>query len=189
MESYPEPVLDDRTSDIRDKPLSSVTIWCTSGNLHHWISSYKLVDQIVVAPKQTIAGISMNMHQPLEHEFHTGEETNLFGSLHIHLRTAEKGLVSRRSGVLEEIKFLCTITVRDIVDLVLAERRQYYMFSPLGSGCLYWQLQLLRAYVSKGWIKGTDVDKAIGSIEKYAKENEAKVPFPPVEGQFYDPPM
>ncbi|KZT24773.1 hypothetical protein NEOLEDRAFT_392692 [Neolentinus lepideus HHB14362 ss-1] len=189
--SPPMPALQDLTIGIRAQQLTSVIIWCTGGGtLHHWRTSYSLADSSVINDLgERLAGISLDMYQPHDHGYKTADGPNLHGCLQISPRTTRHGLYSTRSGVLEEINFSSAVTVQDIVDLVTGQKRQYYMFNPLGSGCLYWQLQLLRAFVSKGWIHSTDLSGVTESIGKYAKMYPDRVPFPPVEGQFYSPPQ
>ncbi|KAI0757991.1 hypothetical protein C8Q74DRAFT_1373059 [Fomes fomentarius] len=189
-------------------------LWCTSGGLPHWISAHAFAQPVISStprpsdptqirpsssterPKPGEAkwgGVSLDMFQPLNHVYHSipddTKSGNVFGALRINARHAD-ALMSSRAPIYARATFLVTVTVQDIVDLIISQGRQYYQFDPAGSGCLFWQLALLEQYVAKGWISSEDFARIKQEVQQFAASpTGVKVPYPPVAGTFYKPPQ
>ncbi|KAI1789343.1 hypothetical protein LXA43DRAFT_586951 [Ganoderma leucocontextum] len=137
-------------------------------------------------------GISMDMFQPLAHQYHVPSVDgikNLYGTLSVSPRLKEF-LYSRSRNLFScSLKFKVPVRVKDVLDLIFVQGRQYYKFNPKGSGCLYWQLQLLEAFVAKGWIDRSSLDAANAQITALASRADSAVPYPLVMGEFYRPPQ
>ncbi|KAM5530675.1 hypothetical protein V8D89_015647 [Ganoderma adspersum] len=189
--------------------LKGVVLW-SAGSLgtRHWRTGFEFVDSRSVVlnttqgPPQpsaimspllrpgTYDGISVDMFQPHAHQYYVPSvdgTKNLFGTLSVAPRL--KGYMYSRTGNLFPIKFKVPVRVKDLLDLILMQQRQYYKFNPRGSGCLYWQLQLLEAFVGMGWIDKASLNAVLAEVTALASRANSGVPFPPVVGVFYPPPQ
>ncbi len=90
---------------------------------------------------------------------------NVFGTLRINASHAD-ALMSSRAPIYAHATFLVTVTVQDIVDLIISQ--EYYQFDPAGSGFLFWQLALLEQYVAKGWISSDDFARIKQEVQQFA---------------------
>lgn len=170
------------SADVQGMVLESTTIWTpTSGGLKHWRSSQRF---------QTLdnggVGISLDMFQPIEHEYQGSLPKNQYGSLNFNFN-AQK-LLSSRTLYAREVPFEKTITVADLYNMVCKYQLQYYTFHPDGSGCLYWQLNLLGIMETVGWVKKGARAKVEADIEKLASKDLNSIPWPPRQGTFYQGP-
>ena len=52
---------------------------------------------------------------------------------------------------------------------------------------MYWQLQLLEAFVGMGWIDKASLNAVLTEVTTLASHVNSGVPFPPVVGVFYQP--
>ncbi|KAH9902503.1 hypothetical protein C8Q73DRAFT_8341 [Cubamyces lactineus] len=192
-DAYAEPIKaplsDDTDLALKAKRLESVILWCTSGSLHHWITSYCFVRPHQLDPVERgkdIVGISCNMYQPRFHIYHPADD-NLYGCLEVQARPRNK-LFSTRTRLKIVLPFQCAVTMKDILDLITDKGLQYYTFHPDGSGCLNWQLSLLSYFVASGWLQEEDVANARLQVSQYAEKAGDAVPWPPRQGKFYTPP-
>ncbi|PIL23324.1 hypothetical protein GSI_14635 [Ganoderma sinense ZZ0214-1] len=176
------------TRDFEDQVLSKATIWAREepDAIRHWLIGLSFVSGRLPTGDdgRIYEGISINMRR-LSTEFE-----DLLGSLDIQART--KGtLFSQQSRT-----FQCplafkkkTVRVKDIINLIVAHRKQCYMFNPAGSGCLFWQLDLLKLFVEQGWIEERELVTARKRIKGLAEaavpSRSGIVPWPPTEGTFY----
>ncbi len=170
------------TSHFDDQVLSKVTIWAREepDAIRHWFTSLTFAGRPTVGD-QVYEGISINMTQP--------SDKSLVGSLEIQPRS-KGALYSYRSKTFQcPIAFKKKVRVKDVVDLIVAHRKHCYLFNPAGSGCLFWQLDLLKLFVQKGWIEESDMDTAEKRIkglgEAAVPSQTGTVPWPPVNGTFY----
>ncbi|TBU30261.1 hypothetical protein BD311DRAFT_234387 [Dichomitus squalens] len=188
---------------FNSQPLKSVILWCSgSMSLKHWRTSFEFNNTQQLSsealPAQTLlrpgvyGGISADMFQPAVHEYHTpdnDQDNNLYGTLSISARLSHLLFSSRKDIFARRLDFKVAVTVKDVLELIIGQQRQYYRFNPLGSGCLYWQLLLLEAFVANGWIAKEQLDAVKLDIATYAAGlGNRSVPYPPVRGTFYSPP-
>ncbi|TFY76977.1 hypothetical protein EWM64_g7034 [Hericium alpestre] len=202
-----------RPDELRDarlfdhQTLKAVVLWSTSSlSTRHWRTGLEFTKTLTVGsnsnpnatpapdvvsqvlPPGIYGGISVDMFQPEAHQNHlpsTDGEVNLYGTLSVNPRMAHI-LYSRSKNLFScPLELKVSVRVKDVLDLMLAQRRQYYKFNPRGSGCLYWQLQLLQAFVANGWIAKASLDAAITQITALAARPGSAVPYPPVMGTFY----
>ncbi|KAI0375158.1 hypothetical protein BV20DRAFT_960239 [Pilatotrama ljubarskyi] len=183
------PLLDSTDSIDKAQEILEITLWCTAGMPNHWITSYKYTSSIKKGPNnQLYEGVSLDMHQPLAHVYHPSGQGNIYGCLHISARPKNK-LLSTKAKVAVTMAVQTTVTVGDVINLVVEDDRQFYKFHPDGSGCLYWQTQLLRRFVNKGWLKQKQLDALWIEVEEHANRvGQDMVPYPPAQGVFYTPP-
>lgn len=177
------------TRDFDDQLLSSVTLWSAEArDLRHWRTGLEFAGKRPTV--SGIAGISIDMIQPITHEYHDphrdGAE-NLYGSLQMSPRD-KSTLYSKRKGLFScplPFKKKALAKVKDVVGLILEQGRQYYKFNPAGSGCLYWHFELLEAFVERGWIERESLHTAHTRVSGLACRNVGTIPYPPVQGTFY----
>ena len=191
--------------------LKGVVLWSVNSlGTRHWRTGFEfaglptVVSDAAQGPPQpstlmsqtvrpgVYGGVSVDMFQPLAHQYHVEAvdgKKNLHGRLSISPRL--NGFLFSRSRNLFScsLKFKVPVRMKDVLDLILAQGRQFYKFNPKGSGCLYWQLLLLEAFVVMGWIDRTSLDAANVQITALASRADSGVPYPPVMGTFYRPPQ
>lgn len=189
----PVPAFQDSTEAVSGERLSYVEMWCTSGfgdTPPHWITSYTFANPVPTNRERSLGGVSLDMHQPQNHVYHRPSEsnTNYFGSLAMSTRFF--GAVrSANTPLAITAVFDTAVTVQDVRDVVTTRGLQYYKFHPDGSGCMFWQLTLLQEFVTRGWIKVSDMSALTGQIERHAKTwTRSKILYPPIQGEFYNPP-
>ncbi|KAF5348909.1 hypothetical protein D9756_009814 [Leucocoprinus leucothites] len=183
-----QPALIDESAKFRLQKLHQAVFWCSMrGSPHHWITSYAFADGIVEVDGGRYAGISLDMFQPVAHKNQPpGENKNLFGTLRFGARK-ENVLMSKNPAFMVMLAFKTKITVQELYNLVVGNKLHLYQYSPAGSGCMYWQSQLLKKFVVKGWLAQEDLAKLFKSLEAYAKQKGSQaVPYPPVEGKYYN---
>lgn len=213
-----EPPLYNDTAAFSSLVIQGYCLWSTRGGPPHWISAHSFAQTVIsstathptdpthIRLESSLStdrlrpgevqwgGVSLDMFQPMNHVYHISipddtKSDNVFGALSINARHAD-ALMSSRAPIYAHATFLVTVTVQDIVDLIISQGRQYYQFDPAGSGCLFWQLALLEQYVAKGWISSDDFARIKQEVQQFAASpTGVKVPYPPVAGTFYKPPQ
>ncbi|KAI0070974.1 hypothetical protein K474DRAFT_1669511 [Panus rudis PR-1116 ss-1] len=193
----------DTTAPFANQEMRSVTLWCATGGApRHWRTAYKftsllrfdeqgtgtnLVRVTQAAIKvDTWEGVSLDIFQP---QYHTFDQSgnNLYATLTAAPRLAGR-LTSTKLGLSKKVEFVTHVTVQDLRDLLFERGLQYYKFNPAGSGCLYWQLNLLELFATKGWIATEKLQEVKDHVREYAIQQGSRgVPYPPVQGEFYDP--
>ncbi|RPD67513.1 hypothetical protein L226DRAFT_519333 [Lentinus tigrinus ALCF2SS1-7] len=186
-----EPVIDNQAARFSTQPLKEVILWCTHSGMVHWMTSYRfpqMLEENIDGSRVFYEGVSFNMFQPQRHVYHRlPDENNLFGTLQVQARRMN-ALISSRPGLKLTTTFKDTVrvTVQDVLNVVTDAGHQYYKYSPVGSGCLCWQLQLLERFVTKGWLAREVVEKFAADIEAAAKERRSAIIWPPVQGTHYN---
>ena len=187
------------THQFSNQVLSEVTLWAAPApkSFRHWITSFHFAQSKRVG-NASYEGVSVSMEQPKTHERHNPQRDgpeNFYGSLHVMPRM-QGVLYSRQKGM-----FRCSLAlkerkvmVQDVVGLMTGLGMQFYKFNEeQGSGCLFWQFQLLEGMVGKGWIGRVDLDKAYSRVKGLAEasvppnDKTGRVPWPAVKGTFYTP--
>ncbi|KAL4250801.1 hypothetical protein ABKN59_006036 [Abortiporus biennis] len=168
--------------------LEAILFWgpATNGTVH-WRTSYAFTADSESATK--FRGISLDMYMPKRHIYQQPNMINNFGTLKL---TARRGaLTSSRTSVMQKIPFNKPITVTQLLDAVEKHNLQHYQFNAdAQSGCLFWQLSLLNKLVSLGWIPMTTIEEIQKKIEEFRSKSAANqqiIPYPPVQGTFYNP--
>lgn len=135
----------------------------------------------------TWEGVSLDMCQPFNHVHNLGKLYNTVGTLAAFARSISM-LVSERSRCGIEVFFKVPLTVTDVTTYILDHKLHCYEFQEdSGSGCLFWQLELMRDFQELGWIDAADLQKIESQVQAYAKQRgEVEVPWPPKEGTFLD---
>ncbi len=143
----------------------------------------------------------MDMFQPHDHVYNVAQpqvpgpgsnppkaKRNLYGCLQVSPRQKEF-LLSRRPTHVSQIDFRVPVKLEAIINkAVIGEGLQYYKFNEAGSGCLFWQLELLKRFVGLGWITEEDFAQVVKNVEAFAVDQPSDVvPYPPVQGTFYQP--
>lgn len=135
----------------------------------------------------------IDMYQPFEHIYQSNNAaataTNHYGSLKLTVSTDK--IVTSKPVVMHEIPFKVAVTVKDILDFIQGRNLQYYKFHEKSSGCLFWQLTLLERFAEKGWIPAStqEIKNKIEAFRNVSPVNAAMIPYPPVQGTFYQPPV
>jgi len=178
-------VADAMTYNIRSAELLELNLWAprTSG-IAHWRTSYKFASTV-----DGMIGMSVDMYQPDFHQFNP-RRPNYFGSL--KLLTTPYKLTSRDPAVNVTVAFKTKVKVQHLVELITNEGRHYYTFHPDGSGCMFWQLSLLQRFEECGWVETGTTTWAVTAIHAFrdkSSANAATMPWPPRQGNFYQPPM
>lgn len=160
--------------------LQSTIIWAarTTGT-KHWRSSLPLTTD--TSKKH---GISLDMFQPRKHVYlpnPTPENINYHGVLLFQYNDGK--LTSSKPFLHHETPFIKTVTIADVHQLILSNKLQYYRFHPAGSGCMYWQLHLIKVMEDSGWVGQGSYDVAQAAIADVV--DSGGVPWPPREGEFY----
>ncbi|KZV64825.1 hypothetical protein PENSPDRAFT_756969 [Peniophora sp. CONT] len=196
-----------------DCPLVEVQVFCTAtyhGNEPaHWMSSFRFAE-IYIDPKTSKehGGISFNMHQPAEHELKDREiiplqpfdlekkrrpGRNYIGTLSVSSRPPGDGLISARGReLIPPISFPVLpeagLTGRKLIAEIKKEGKHQYRFANQPeSGCLCWQIELLKLLVDHKWIQSDACDKLGRDIESARETRNVKIAvmYPPVVGVFY----
>jgi len=181
-----KPPMELDTGGFESQQLKETIFWCNSrGDPHHWITSYPFINT-VENQGLNYQGVSLDMYRPSSHKFDPSG-SDLFGSLKFSVRRGGR-LTSANPGFRVIVEFKATVTVKALTELIKSEGKQYYKFNKEGCGCMFWQLKLLEAFVTKGWITKTDLEGLKNSLKAYAKTKGSNaVPYPPVQGSFYTP--
>ena len=109
--------------------LLELYLWApkTSG-ITHWRTSYRFPSQV-----DGMIGMSVDMYQPVSHQFNTGE----FGSLKL-MTTPNKSTSTRRDPAVSfAIALKMKVKVQHLVDLITSERHHYCTFHQDGSGACF----------------------------------------------------
>ena len=139
-------------------------------------------------------GLVVDMVQPYKHVYHpdaNDDDLNYYGTL--QLTVQEDKVISSRPAVNCLIAFTegTHVTVRDLIKLICDNKLQHYKFHPEGSGCLFWQLNLLDVIAHAGWIPEDSSKTVRDAIVAFRSGNDRRlnmILYPPVEGTFCDPP-
>ncbi|KAK2464877.1 hypothetical protein APHAL10511_002953 [Amanita phalloides] len=170
--------------------LLDIHIWTvkprSSDDVHHWRTNFTL------APNSLgVSALSLDMRLPDRHEFDPANSER-YGSLLVDVRGGPR-IISQNAAVncAADLRLAPPVTAGDLLQLIKEKRMQYYRFKKEGSGCLCWQILLLRFMMEKGWLPNNMEKKLRRQIEDYLRKLKHKnqLPYPPVEGDFYSPPV
>ncbi|KAI3604066.1 hypothetical protein WG66_000796 [Moniliophthora roreri] len=172
------PAIQNGIASFMEYKIKGMVLWCVpSTTPYHWVSSYIFTDQ-------GAGGISADMYRPKCHEWTQRNQTNYYGSLKITHRSSNK-VISTRTPLKIEIPFTREVTVSDIYNLIVQGKRHQYVFNDAGSGCMFWQLDLIDHFIAMGWVDVRYKDSALQEIQKLATtKGELSVPYPAVKGTF-----
>lgn len=178
---------DIRDPQIQSLRLESTILWAANSTGQvHWRSSQSILHDKASGDDRP-RGVSVDMYQPEVHCF-TPSGDNFFGTLKFAV-CLEK-LHTTRPLLLHEIMFEQSVTVADLYGLMNGNNLQFYQFHQMGSGCLHWQLNLLKLMESQGWVKEGSYAGAWEAAKQVAQlvNSEKKLPWPPRKGTFYSDP-
>ncbi|CAL1709293.1 unnamed protein product [Somion occarium] len=174
-----------RLSDaVLNASISEVNIWAPQAiRTFHWRTTL-----VLATTTDGFLGVSLDMYQPVEHVYKLPEQPqNSFGTLQITPRT-ERLLYSTRTFYKAcSVPMVTKVTVNNVYDLIVELGLQHYMFHAIhSSGCMFWNLQLLRLFQLKRWVAEGSYEAARETIQHYHIQlGGIKVPWPPVEGKYY----
>lgn len=176
------------TQLVSNTHIEEAVIWCaeTLAPISHWRTSF-----LFRATLDNVHAVSFDMMLPRYHK-HNKEKTNSLGSLKVTTFNTASNPVTTRPRDKFSAPFLDqNITVSSLLRAVQDNGLQFYQFE-CGSGCLCWNLELLRVLVEFGWVKPNSQQKLEAQIDDWRSKHphqKNKIPRPFCKGKFVQGPM
>ena len=173
--------------------VEAVQLWYTRGPNHgvaHWQTS--LCFSGLVHQKRAI---TLNMTRFDQHRYYRASQAlrlNPYGTLCISAREDTQSKTAKspiRINIIHPIRNgePQVLRVADVIKYIEETGQSHYAFNPDQSGCLYWQLSILQALETQGYLHPGKVDSIRSEIEDHRKEEHVAdyIPWPPVQGWYY----